>query len=111
MLATRDGVLTAYPSAEAAESRFDGLEVEDRAWLFFAADGSPLEARFTRPNRRGAFTVAGVFKLQPALSGKWLQERLEDVKTLAGCDVETVEALADLLQDNRRKRPPPGALR
>lgn len=110
VLATRDGVLTAYPSAQDAEGRFDGLEVEDRVWLFFADDGSPLIARFVRPNRRGAFTVSGAFRLEPALSGKWLQERLEDVKALAGPGATTVEELAEILRVNRAKRPPPGAL-
>jgi hypothetical protein len=53
--------------------------------LFFADDGSPLEARFERPNRRGPFTVSGTYKLQRALSGRWLQERLDQVKVVE-CD-------------------------
>jgi hypothetical protein len=79
-LGTDDGVLVVFPGAREAEAHCEGIDVEDRIWLFFADDGSPLEARFERPNRRGAFTVSGTYKLQRALSGRWLQERLKSAR-------------------------------
>ena len=110
-LATRDGVLTAFPGAEEAQAHCEGLHVEDRLWRFFAEDGSPLEARFERPNRRGAFTVSGKYTLQRALSGLWLQEQMAQVKAVKGCGPTTVAELVETLKMNRGKRAASGGLR
>lgn len=103
-LAMGDGELVAFPNAAQAQACCKGIDVEDGAWLFFAEDGSPLEARFERPNRRGPFTVSGLYRLQRALSGRWLQERLVDIKTVDGCGLTTIGALAEALKLNRGKR-------
>jgi len=110
-LATDDGRLMTFPSAREAEAYCDGIEIEDGLWLFFADDGSPLEARFERPNRRGPFTVSGIYKLQRALSGRWLQERLDKVKTVQGGSITTIAELVETLKVNRGKRVPPGGKR
>lgn len=106
-LATDDGGLTAFPSAREAEAHCKGLDVEDGVWRFFAEDGSPLEARFERPNRRGLFTVSGTYTLQRALSGRWLQERLAQVKSVEGCGFTTVAELVEILKVNRGNRVAP----
>ena len=103
-LATDDGGLIGFRDAREAEAYCEGLDVGDGVWLFFAEDGSPLEARFTRPNRRGAFTVSGKYTLQRALSGRWLQERLAEVKTVEGCGPETLDELVEVLKINRSKK-------
>jgi hypothetical protein len=38
------------------------------------------------------------------MSGRWLQERLDDVTAVRGCGLATVEAVADTLKVNRMKR-------
>lgn len=103
-LATTTGGLLAFPSAGDAEAHCGGLDVEDGGWLFFADDGSPLAARFERPNRRGAFTVSGIYTLHRALSGRWLQEHLPRVKAVQGCGVTDVAELEEILKINRSKR-------
>ena len=110
-LAKGDGGLTTFPSAGEAEAHCDGIDVEDGVWAFFADDGSPLEARFERPNRRGPFTVSGIYRLQRGLSGRWLQERLDEVKTVEGGTVATIAELVETLKVNRSKRVPPGVKR
>ena len=110
-LATDDGGLMAFPSAQEAEVHCEGIDVGDGVWLFFADDGSPLEARFERPNRRGLFTVSGTYKLQRALSGRWLQERLAEVKYVQGGGLTDIAELTETLKVNRSKRIAPGGKR
>ena len=106
------GDLEAHSSASEAESSCEGVDVGDGAYLFFADDGSPLEAKFERPNQRGTFAVvSGTYVLQRAVSGLWLQERLAQVKAVDGCGLSTVADLAELLKINRSKRIPPGVKR
>lgn len=111
-LEVETGDLRVYSSASEAESSCEGVDVEDGVYLFFADDGSPLEARFERQNQGGCFSVAsGTYALQRAVSGLWLQERLAQVKVVEGCGLSTVAELVELLKINRSKRIPPGARR
>ena len=96
-LATDDGGLMAFPSTDDAEAYCEGIEVENGVWLFFADDGSPLEARFRRPTN-------GTYVLLRAVSGLWLQERLSKVQSVEGCDLTTLPEVVDLLKINRGKR-------
>jgi len=96
-LSTLDGRLTAFPSIDTAEVRCAGAEVEKRLWLFFSEDGSPLEVRFRRP-------ANGNYALQRAISGLWLQERLDQVKSVSGCALTSLPELIELLKVNRGKR-------
>src|SRR5688500_20317049 len=107
-LATDDGGLMAFPSAREAEAHCEGIDVGDGVWLFFADDGSPLEARFERPNRRGPFTVSGTYKRARALSGLWLQDRLAQGKAVGGVGSTSIAELAETFKVNRRKRGKPG---
>jgi hypothetical protein len=97
--------LLAFSTGAEAAAHCTGIEVEDSRWLFFAEDGSPLEARFQRPNRRtGPFIVSGSYVLVRALSGLWLQERLAQVTSVKGCGLSAVPELVELLKINRSNR-------
>ena len=100
-LATRTGGLRAFVSAPEAVSHCDEFAARNASWLFFADDGSPLEARFARP---GTPAAAGPYVLQRALSGRWLQERLDQVRTIRGCGLATVAELVEILKVNRGRR-------
>jgi hypothetical protein len=96
-LSPSDGRLLAFASTDEAEAYCEGADVEKGTWLFFSEDGSPLEARFRRP-------ANGTYVLQRAVSGLWLQERLEQVRSVEGCGLKTLPAVVELLKVNRGKR-------
>lgn len=96
-----DGGLVALASEDEATTHCKAVDVEDGFWLFFADDGSPLEARFLRPSEPGSATL---FSLHRAMSGRWLQERLDEVATVRGCGLNTVAELVETLKINRGKR-------
>ena len=50
-LDTDDGGLLAFPTTAEAVTHCKGIDVKDGFWLFYAEDGSPLEARFERQNQ------------------------------------------------------------
>ena len=107
-LSRDNGVLLAFPSAAEALARCKGSDVKAAAWRFYADDGSPLEARFERQAQPGGATVVtDTYGLQRAMSGLWLQERLDQVRRIEGCGVANVAELAELLKINRGKRIPP----
>ena len=104
-LATNDGGLLALPSAADATSRCESVDVKAGRWLFFSDDGSPLDAKFERPTPKGQAVVgSGLYTLQRAMSGRWLQERLPEVKSVEGCDLTTLPEVIELLKVNRGKR-------
>jgi hypothetical protein len=96
-LATGDGRLTAFPSADDAEAHCEAVDVEEGRWLFFSEDGSPLEARFRRP-------ANGTYVLLRAMSGLWLQERVSQVRSVEGCGLTTLPEVVEFLKVNRGKR-------
>jgi hypothetical protein len=53
--------------------------------------------------------VSGTYKLERALSGRWLQERLAEVKTVEGGGLNTLDELVEMLKVNRGKRVAPGS--
>lgn len=104
-LAKRTGRLRAFASATDAVSHCDEIDARNAAWLFFADDGSPLEARFARPDPQEKPPAAGApYVLQRALSGRWLQERLDQVRTIEGCGLDTAAELVEILKVNRSRR-------
>ncbi len=109
-LAGKSGELLAFPSAVEACLRCQGSDVRNKAWLFFADDGSPLEARFGRPGGP-AGDLSDIYILQRAMSGLWLQERLAQVRKVEGCGLATIAELVELLKINRGKRIAPGVKR
>jgi hypothetical protein len=94
-----DGVLHALPSSAEAATHCKGVDVQDGFWLFFAEDGSPLEARFEPED-----SDPGAYTLQRAMSGLWLQERLDQVASVRGCGLTTIAELVETLKINRGKR-------
>jgi hypothetical protein len=106
------GGLLAFPSTADAEAHCKPVDVEDGYWLFFSDDGSPLEARFQRASPSEAAPVfPGAYVLQRAMAGRWLHERLDQVKTLGGCGPTTIDELVDLMEDSRAKRAARGGRR
>jgi GNAT superfamily N-acetyltransferase len=104
-LDTDDGGLMAFASTAEAVLHCKGIDVQDGFWRFFAEDGSPLEARFERLAEPGNDPiVCGSYTLQRAMSGLWLQERLDQIVTVRGCGLNTVAELAETLKGNRGKR-------
>jgi hypothetical protein len=100
-----NGELLALPSPLDAPAHCKPIDVKDGYWLFFAEDGSPLEAWFDDPTVADESPAAlGDFALERAMSGRWLQERLEEVTAVKGCGLATVEAVAETLKLNRSKR-------
>jgi hypothetical protein len=107
-----NGGLLVFPTTAEAAAHCKGIDVKDGFWLFFAEDGSPLEARFARLNQAGDFALlAGGYILQRAMSGLWLQERLSQVMTVEGCGLSTVSGLVETLKANRAKRAARGGKR
>ena len=92
-----------------APERCKPVDVKDGYWLFFADDGSPLAPRFDPTE--GPDDIPGPYSLERAMSGLWLQERLDEVATVRGGDVGDVDGLAELLKINRGKRIPLGPAR
>ena len=95
-----EGIVIAFEAEEDAALRCKPVDVEDGYWRFYADDGSPLDARFFRPE--GLQMPAAAFSLQRALSGLWLQERLAQVKEVQG--LEGLAALEETLRANRAMR-------
>jgi len=99
------GELLALPSPLDAPAHCKPIDVKDGYWLFFAEDGSPLEAWFDDPAAAEVSPEApGEFALERAMSGLWLQERLDRVTSVKGCGLTTLEAVAETLRANRAKR-------
>jgi hypothetical protein len=99
------GELLALPSPLDAPAHCKPIDVKDGYWLFFAEDGSPLEPWFEDPAAAEVTPEAlGEFALERAMSGLWLQERLDQVSSVKGCGLATLEAVAETLKANRAKR-------
>ncbi|MAP76732.1 MAG: hypothetical protein CMK87_01530 [Pseudomonadales bacterium] len=82
---TEERALAVFPTQDEAIAYCEGLDVEAATWLFWAADGSPLEAEFITPNKRGWFSVQnGHYRLVPALPEHHadLAEALDEVLRL-----------------------------
>jgi hypothetical protein len=96
------GEIVVLSSPVEAPGRCKPVDVQDGFWRFFADDGSPLEPRFDPADDPDE--LPGPFSLERAMSGRWLQERLEEVRSVTGGGLGDVEGLAELLRINRGKR-------
>jgi hypothetical protein len=96
------GEVLALSSPIEAPDRCKPIDVQDGFWLFFADDGSPLEARFDPSDDPDE--IPGPYSLERAMSGRWLQERFDEIRTVSGGGLSTVDGLAELLRINRGKR-------
>jgi len=100
-----NGGLIALSSPVEADAHCKPIDVKDGFWLFFAEDGSPLEARFEHAKQSEDSTdPPGAYTLQRPMSGLWLQERLAQVLTVSGCGLTSVAELLETLKVNRGKR-------
>jgi hypothetical protein len=84
---TEERTLRAFVNEADAIAACEGLDVEAAIWLFWSDDGTPLEAVFTVPNKRGLFTVKnGVFFLRPSTSQHHahLREAVDEVLNFEG---------------------------
>lgn len=67
-----DGTLAVHADLVAVQREYEGVDVEAGAVHFYDEAGTPLEARFTTPNRRGkwlglfGWSTSGVYELVPA---------------------------------------------
>jgi hypothetical protein len=82
-----------------------------RAWTSATGSGSssPTTARPSRRFRgtgasRGPAPATHAFAWQRAMSGRWLQERVDQVRTVSGAGSASVEDLVETLKVNRGKR-------
>lgn len=81
---TDDGALHVFPDAAVAIGYCEGFDVANGGWQFFSADGTALEAVFSEPARKFAFTVShGVYELRPG-SGATLRDRFADIRAVEG---------------------------
>jgi len=99
-----DGAVTALSFTDDAAARCKAIDVQDGYWRFFDEDGSPLEARFEPASPAGSVETPAAYILQRAMSGRWLQELLEQVTSVNGCGLSTVDELVETLKINRGKR-------
>ena len=91
-LSTDDRTLSVFATAAEAIGYCEGIDVEDGIWLFFANDGTPLEPRFTQPNRRGRILVrSGTYILEPASAGVHLCDAIEGVAAVEGSGMSSLE--------------------
>lgn len=99
---TEERSLHVFPDADTAASYCEGSAVEAALWLFWDDDGTPLEAEFTIPNKRGLFTAKnGVYHLKRDLSGgcSLLPEALEHIRHVVGeYPFTTVKAVEEYLK-------------
>jgi hypothetical protein len=98
------GGLIALSSPTEADAHCKPIDVMDGFWLFFAEDGSPLEARFERRQSEDSADPPGPYALERPMSGLWLQERLGQVVTVSGCGLASSADLVETLKVNRGKR-------
>jgi len=98
-LATKGGGLRAFAGAPEVAAHCKAADVRNRGWLFYSDDGSPLEARFVPP-----LAASNTYELHRAMSGRWLQERLAEVKKVEGGGMTTVAEVVETLKVNRGKR-------
>jgi hypothetical protein len=104
-----DGTLEILADADQARRDYEGVDVEAGIVNFYDERGTPLEARFSVPNRRGRFlglfpwVESGVFDLVPAAGS------MADAFALALFEAVSLEpnswfATLDHLKDTLRER-------
>jgi hypothetical protein len=97
--ATDDGTLHVFPSESEAVVYCEGVDVEEGAWLFFAADGSALEVEFHVPNKKGSVSVvSGTYSLKAAPHKSTLQQQLSKIRAVHGEGLSSVEDIRRLLK-------------
>ena len=94
-----DRMLHVLDSEEESQGIFEGIDVEERNYRFFDQTGSPLVARFIKPNKRGKifgllpWVESGRYRLVPGSPGD-LPRLAELWESIAG--LETNEHFSSL---------------
>ena len=90
-----------FPNERDAISYCEGWDVSEGGWLFFAADGSPMEAVFSEPASRSGWVIShGHYSLRPIAASEKTQllALLPQVATVEGeAPINTVAAIEGLL--------------
>lgn len=64
--ATDEKTLMVFSNERDAISYCEGWDVSEGSWLFFAADGSPMEAAFSEPASKSGWVIShGRYSLRP----------------------------------------------
>lgn len=59
--ATDERTLMIFPNESDAVRYCEGWDVSEGGWLFFAADGSPMEAAFSEPASKNGWVISNCF--------------------------------------------------
>jgi hypothetical protein len=84
---TEELSLYVFDGEAEAIAHCEGLDVEAGTWVFWDDQGNPLEAQFTKPNKRGLFSaINGAYTLVPATPDHHapLSEALEEILHFEG---------------------------
>lgn len=99
--ATDDKTLMVFPNEKDAISYCEGWDVSEGGWLFFAADGCPMEPIFSVPaSKSGWVTSHGRYSLRPIAASEKTQllALLPQVAAVEGeAPLNTVAAIEGLL--------------
>lgn len=99
--ATDDKTLTVFPDEKAAIGYCEGWDVSEGGWLFFTADGCPMDAIFSEPAFKSSWVISpGRYSLRPiaAAEKSQLLLLLPMVSAVQGeAPFNTVEAIKELL--------------
>lgn len=108
VLAQDDRGLTAYETPERAISACEGIDVGDGNYRFFAADGTPLQATFLTPNRRGRLMVLSgeyVLEAPPGDLKPELLSQLKNVTYVEGCGLKSIDDVRQSIDKLRQADP------
>lgn len=99
--ATDEKTLMVFPTERDAISFCEGWDVSEGGWLFFAADGSPMEAVFSEPASKSGWVIShGRYSLRPIATSEKTQllALLPQVAAVEGeAPLNTVAAIEGLL--------------
>jgi hypothetical protein len=110
--ATDDKTLMVFPDERAAIGYCEGWDVSEGGWLFFAADGSPMEAVFSSPAFKSGFVIThGRYSLRPIATSEKskLLALLPQVAAVEGdAPLNTIAAIEGLLTSRSTGTAPSG---
>lgn len=99
--ATDERTLMIFPNESDAVSYCEGWDVSEGGWLFFAADGSPMEAVFSEPTSKNGWVIShGFYSLRISADSEKTQllALLPQVAAVEGeAPFNTVTAIEGLL--------------
>jgi hypothetical protein len=94
--ATDERTLTVFGDEQQAVAACEGFDVANGVWLFFGADGAPLDAVFSEPaSQAGPIVSNGRYSLRPCTTATriHLLQLLAQVKTVEGAGMACTAAV------------------